>query len=459
MTDEEKATVEGLVNTEAAVIREEMDYDVTELAAAVETTIPKFTQAQREIYNTILRAVQQQECLQLFISARGGCGKTFLLNAVLDAVRSLEPGGCIALAMATTGIAAQLLHLGRTFHSRLKAPLQPTEDSTLNISAQSSVAELVKRSRLMLIDEATMLHRFQLEALDCTLRDLTDQPDSPFGGKIIILAGDFRQCLPVVPGSNRAQIVRSCINFSHLWQHFQVFNLTENMRVRASGDPRLESFDSWTLGLGNGTANDSTGLVPIPEDMFFEIKSNTSADQKIEERCMKDFCQRVFPNLPDNLTSDGWLDGRSLLAPNNKKVDTINDLMETWVPGTVIKLNSADTLEGYLDVMRFNTEYLNSLCPNGFPRHVLTLKPGIPLMLLRNISPQEGLCNGTKLTYLRTLNNRLLVCKLTGTSKTVLIPRISLSPNKAASLSTGLDVSSLFALPLQLPSTRVKDRL
>ena len=164
----------------------------------------------------------------------------FLLNAVLDTVRSLEPGGCIALAMATTGRAAQLLHLGRTFHSRLKAPLEPTEESTLNIPAQSSVAELVKHSRLMLIDEATMLHLFQFEALDRTLRDLTNQPYSPFGGKIIILAGDFRQCLPVVPGSNCAQIVRSCINFSHLWQHFQVFNLTENMRVRASGDPQLE---------------------------------------------------------------------------------------------------------------------------------------------------------------------------------------------------------------------------
>ena len=113
MTDEEKATVQGLVNTEAAVIREEMDYDVNELAAAVETTIPKFTEAQSEIYNTIIRAVQQEQSLQLFISARGGCGKTFLLNAVLDTVRSLEPGGCIALAMATTGIAAQLLYLGK----------------------------------------------------------------------------------------------------------------------------------------------------------------------------------------------------------------------------------------------------------------------------------------------------------------------------------------------------------
>ena len=137
---------------------------------------------------------------------------------------------------------------------------------------------------------------------------------------------------------------------------------------------------------------------------------------------------RFFPNLPANVTSDGWLDGRSLLAPTNKEVDTINDLMESKMPGTAFKLSSSDTLEDYRDVMRFNTEYLNSVCPNGFPRHLLTLKPGIPLMLLRNISPKEGLCNGTKLIFQQILKNKLLVCKLAGSGKTVLIPRIKFIP-------------------------------
>ena len=168
-------------------------------------------------------AVRKNESLQLFISARGGCGKTYLLNGILDAVRSFEQGGCIALAMATTGIAAQLLHLGRTYHSRMKAPLHPTEESTLNITNQSQLAQLVCHAHLLLIDEVTMLHQFQLEALNRTLQDLMDKPNDPFGGKIIILAGDFRQCLPVVPGSNRAQIVKICINSSPLWPHFQVF--------------------------------------------------------------------------------------------------------------------------------------------------------------------------------------------------------------------------------------------
>ena len=55
---------------------------------------------------------------------------------------------------------------------------------------------------------------------------------------------------------------------------------------------------------------------------------------------------------------------------------------------------------------------------------ISSLKPGMPLMLLRNLSPKEGLCNGTKLIFIRFLNNKLLLCKLTSTGKEVFVPRI-----------------------------------
>ena len=113
----------------------------------------------------------------------------------------------------------------------------------LQISAQSSLAKLVRMSRLFLIDEATMLDRLQLEALDRTLRDLMGKPECPFSGKIIVLAGDFHQCLPVVPHTNSAGTVSHCINQSFLWHNFKILQLTENIRVRASGDPVLEQFD------------------------------------------------------------------------------------------------------------------------------------------------------------------------------------------------------------------------
>ena len=222
----------------------------------------------------------------------------------------------MALAMATTGIAANLLTLGRTYHSRLKAPLTSNEESMLQTSAQSSLARLVRMARLLLIDESTMLDGFQLEAMDRSLRDLMGNPDQPFGGKIILLAGDFRQCLPVVPGANRAGTVSHCINKSKLWQQFQVLQLTENMRVRASGDPTLEEFDQWTLSIGNGA--NLNGGVPIPKQMITTIVPNTISEPKNEENSMRKFCQEIFPDINANIAAPGWLEGRTILAPTNK---------------------------------------------------------------------------------------------------------------------------------------------
>ena len=275
--------------------------------------------------------------------------------------------------------------------------MNPTEDSLLQISAQSGLAKLVRMARLLLIDEATMLDRFQLEALDRSLRDLMGNHFQPFGGKIILLAGDFRQCLPVIPGASRAGTVSHSINKSTLWKHFQHFRLTENMRVRASGDPTLESFDQWTLSIGNGEV--LNGAVPIPEEMITEIVENTKLEPKNEEISMKKFCKEVFPDLEKNIHLKGWLEGRTILAPTNKEVDALNDLMQDWLPESGIRLSSADTLENPQDAFRFNAEYLHTLRPNGFPLHILNLKPGMPLMLLRNINPRQGLCNGTRLIF------------------------------------------------------------
>ena len=425
-THDDLARVETLTNTDPVVIREEKDYNMAQLVAIVEDVVPMFTPEQSMIFETVLEAVRKQQSLWAFIDARGGCGKTFLLNAILSAVRSLESGGCVALAMATTGIAANLLKLGRTFHSRLKAPLTPTEDSMLQISAQGGLAKLVRMARLLLIDESTMLDRYHLEALDRTLRDLMGKNDQPFGGKIILLAGDFRQCLPVVPGANRAGTVNKCINKSALWQHFKVLQLTENMRVRASGDPTLEEFDKWTLSIGNGMVLNSA--VPIPEEMMTEIVPNTKLEPKNEEKSMKKFCQEVFPDIEANINTPGWLEGRTILAPTNKEVDAINQVMQDLMPEEGIKLSSADTIENPSDAFRFNTEYLNTLRPNGFPQHILNLKPGMPLMLLRNINPRQGLCNGTRLIFDRCIDNKLLQCRIVETDRVVLIPRITFIP-------------------------------
>ena len=103
-------------------------------------------------------------------------------------------------------------------------------------------------------------------------------------------------------------------------------------------------------------------------------------------------------------------------------------MMQHWVPGNTTKLSSADTLENPNDAFRFNSEYLNTLQPNGFPQHIITLKAGVPLMLLRNINPRQGLCNGTRLIYDKTIDSKLLQCRIVGSDRVVLIPRITFIP-------------------------------
>ena len=61
----------------------------------------------------------------------------------------------------------------------------------------------------------------------------------------------------------------------------------------------------------------------------------------------------------------------------------------------------------------YSIEFVNSLTASGLPLSKLALKPGCPLMLLCNIDPSNGLCNGTLMILLR-VKPRVLECKILG---------------------------------------------
>ena len=66
-----------------------------------------------------------------------------------------------------------------------------------------------------------MTHRWLLEGLNTMLKDVMDT-EVPFGGKIVIISGDFRQVLPVIKKASRAQITNAASNKSELWTNFQI---------------------------------------------------------------------------------------------------------------------------------------------------------------------------------------------------------------------------------------------
>ncbi len=54
------------------------------------------------------------------------------------------------LAVASSGIASLLLPSGRTAHSRFKIPIDLHDESTCNITQQMKVAELVRKTDLII---------------------------------------------------------------------------------------------------------------------------------------------------------------------------------------------------------------------------------------------------------------------------------------------------------------------
>ena len=82
--------------------------------------IAKMTAEQRHIFDLVMDHVRRGAPLQIFIDARGGTGKTFVVNSILKRVQSQ---GKTAIATTTSGITATLLEKGVTLHSAFVIPI------------------------------------------------------------------------------------------------------------------------------------------------------------------------------------------------------------------------------------------------------------------------------------------------------------------------------------------------
>ena len=125
----------------------------------------------------------------------------------------------------SSGIAATLLPGGRTAHSTFKLPLDLTnkDDPVCNISTNSGIGEVLKRCDLIVWDECTMAHKKALEALDRTLRDIRNR-----GNITLLMSGDFRQTLPVVPKGTKVDELNASIKSSVLWHYVKTLKLSTN---------------------------------------------------------------------------------------------------------------------------------------------------------------------------------------------------------------------------------------
>ncbi|XP_012853843.1 PREDICTED: uncharacterized protein LOC105973366 [Erythranthe guttata] len=349
-----------------------------------------------------------------FLDGPGGTGKTFLYRSLLAYVR--HKGG-IALAVASSGVAASLLPGGRTAHSRFKLPFDVDDRSIGRISKQSDVAKLIRAATLIIWDEASMANRHSIESFEGLLTDICDGA-SAFGGKIVLFGGDFRQTLPIVVGGSRDTMIGASLVTSTLWRGITRLQLRKN--VRAKEDPEFSEF---LLRIGNGVEPfifDEN--VQIPASMLIPfLDLHASLDCLI---------RHVYPDLDYFLTHPLCLINRAILTSKNDCVDELNDLIIERFPGQIKEYVSFNRTDDPLQQGEYE-DYLGTVSANGLPPHILRLKENCPIMLLRNLNPLQGLCNGTRLIC-RRLGDTFIHAEIAvGDFKgnLVFIPRIPLEPS------------------------------
>ena len=367
----------------ARVYHREIDYNQGEQQAYVEHNLPMLTADQREVYDCFFSMIDGNEGGMLFLDAPGGTGKTFLINLILA---KLQSEGNIALATASSGIAATLLTGGRTLHSTFKIPLDlyAMDIPICSIKKGTALSRVIQEGKATVVDEAPMTNKLVFEALDRTLRDLTGK-DQPMGGMCMLLCGDFRQILPVIQGGTRGNIVDSCLKKSFLWEHVVVKHLHTNMRVHLHGDEAAGEFAGQLLAIGDGKypIDTSPDVIQLPESIGTFVCN-------IEELVSK-----VYPDLLSNFRNMTWLSERCILAPLNESTRAINTALVAQLPGECVEYRSLDSVLDESQAVHFPIEFLNSLEISGFPSHLLSLKVSAPIIILRSLDPPK-VTNGTR---------------------------------------------------------------
>lgn len=130
----------------------------------------------------------------VFLTGSAGSGKTYTLNQYIDYLRARRVPVAVT---ASTGIAATHMN-GTTIHSwsgiGIKDELTDRDLSTL--SRKQFLADRLKDTAVLVIDEISMLHAKQLNLVSQVLKHIRKN-DKAFGGIQVVVAGDFFQLPPI----------------------------------------------------------------------------------------------------------------------------------------------------------------------------------------------------------------------------------------------------------------------
>lgn len=276
----------------------------------------------------------------LFVTGRAGTGKSTLLRALRDLVDQ------DLIVLAPTGLAAVNVG-GQTIHSFFGFPPRLIRPDDIRRSRNGG---LMRRLKLLIIDEVSMVRSDLMWAIDQSLRINRGRPREPFGGVRLLLFGDLHQLPPVVQEAEVAEHLES----SHGGPFF--FNIS-------------------SLREGCGTSLLELTHVFRQRDEALLAVLNRVRDGDADASVLALLNQRV---APIRTLAEG--EPFVILTPTNAAAHRINMAFLDALPGSPREYAAAVT-----------GEFGQGAHPTD---KTLLLKPGAKIILLRNDSDKRWV-NGT----------------------------------------------------------------
>ncbi|KAJ6078405.1 hypothetical protein N7467_008158 [Penicillium canescens] len=213
--------------------------------------------------------------------------------------------------------------------------------------------------------------------------------DLPFGDKLFIGLGDFRQVAPVIRGSSGpTATLNSSIQTSELWKNFKILRLT--VPIRNAGD---SMYARWVDQVGDG-------ITPY--------ETSVSLQHLRHLETVGEAASLLFLN--DVLQTSPAVVHRAFLSPFNARVDVVNMLMLDHLSGSTTSYYSQDTIKELEDTTFHlpagaEADLLSIPHESGVPPHALSLKIGCIASIMRNLSIEKGLVKNARVQVVSLLSN------------------------------------------------------
>ncbi|WP_201556247.1 AAA family ATPase [Psychrobacter sp. 72-O-c] len=282
----------------------------------------------------------------VFLTGSAGSGKTYTLNQYINYLRARRVPVAVT---ASTGIAATHMN-GTTIHSWSGIGIKDelSERDLTNLSRKQFLADRLKDTAVLIIDEISMLHAKQLNLVSQVLKHVRKN-DSAFGGIQVVVAGDFFQLPPI--GSKGESNREKFAFMSEAWLEakFHICYLSEQHRQ---------------------VSEEANGGVDL-DDILNQIR-----------------CQHVtFESIAAlEATYDQNVDiNRTRLYTHNLNVNKINDKELAALSGEMKRFDATATGD---------TKLVDTLKKTVRTQDELILKVGAKVMFIKN-NTELGVSNGT----------------------------------------------------------------